>query len=136
MTTKATQVYNFLLFKLTKQVSNSTRSSYTVYWSLREIDVRFFNTTEASFAKANEVSDAVTKENLTAELADVVEVIHALAKASDITIEEIEAARLEKRAVNGHFQASNYVNYIEVAETNHKVIEYLDNKERHYKFDK
>ena len=86
--------------------------------------------------EANEVSDAVTKENLTAELADVVEVIHALAKASDITIEEIEAARLEKRAVNGHFQASNYVNYIEVAESNHKVIEYLDNKERHYKFDK
>lgn len=86
--------------------------------------------------EANEVSDAVTKENLTAELADVVEVIHALAKASDITIEEIEAARLEKRVVNGHFQASNYVNYIEVAENNHKVIEYLDNKERHYKFDK
>ena len=86
--------------------------------------------------EANEVSDAVTKENLTAELADVVEVIHALAKASDVTIEEIEAARLEKRAVNGHFQAGNYVNYIEVAESNHKVIEYLDNKERHYKFDK
>ena len=86
--------------------------------------------------EANEVSDAVTKENLTAELADVVEVIHALAKASDVTIEEIEEARLEKRAVNGHFQAVNYVNYIEVAESNHKVIEYLDNKERHYKFDK
>lgn len=86
--------------------------------------------------EANEVSDAVTKEHLTAELADVVEVIHAIAKASSITIEEIEAARLEKRVVNGHFQASNYVHYIEVAADNYKVIKYLDNKERHYKLDK
>ena len=86
--------------------------------------------------EANEVSNAVTKESLTAELADVVEVIHSIAKASSIEMAEIEAARLEKRAVNGHFQASTYVNYIEVAEDNHEVIEYLDNKERHYKFDK
>ncbi len=84
--------------------------------------------------EANEVSDAVTKESLTTELADVVEVIHAIAKASGIEMAEIEAARLEKRAVNGHFQASTYVNYIEVAEDNHEVIEYLDNKDRPYKF--
>ena len=84
--------------------------------------------------EANEVSDAVTKESLTTELADVVEVIHAIAKASGIEMAEIEAARLEKRAVNGHFQASTYVNYIEVVEDNHEVIEYLDNKDRPYKF--
>ena len=84
--------------------------------------------------EANEVSNAVTKESLTTELADVVEVIHAIAKASGIEMAEIEAARLEKRAVNGHFQASTYVNYIEVAEDNHEVIEYLDNKDRPYKF--
>lgn len=83
--------------------------------------------------EAQEVSLAKDKEHLKTELADVIEVIHAIAKASDIEIVEIEKARLEKREVNGHFQADNYIHYIEVAEDNHKVIEYLNNKDRPYK---
>ena len=72
---------------------------------------------------------------MTAELVDIVVIIHTLTKASGVTIEEIEEVRLEKRAVNDHFQAINYLNYIEVVESDHKLIKYLDNKERQYKFD-
>lgn len=83
--------------------------------------------------EAKEVSLAEDRENLIAELADVTEVIHAIAKASDINMEEIEAERLNKATVNGHFQPNNYIHYIEVEKDNHKVIEYLNNKNRSYK---
>ena len=78
--------------------------------------------------------EAKTKETLKTELADVIEVIHALATAHNIDMKEVEAERLEKRSVNGHFIQDNYIHYIEVAEDNHKVIEYLENKDRHYKY--
>ena len=84
--------------------------------------------------EAHEVHDASSKEDLTTELADVMEVIHAIAQANQISLDEIEAAQAKKREINGHFLPENYINYIEVAEDNHKVIEYLENKNRPYKF--
>ncbi|PCJ24351.1 MAG: phosphoribosyl-ATP pyrophosphohydrolase [Rickettsiales bacterium] len=83
--------------------------------------------------EASEVAETKTKENLVTELADVMEVIRALSEANDITLEEIEAARVEKRSVNGCFLPENYIHYIEVAPDNHEVIEYMENKERPYK---
>jgi predicted house-cleaning noncanonical NTP pyrophosphatase (MazG superfamily) len=84
--------------------------------------------------EAEEVLLASSQENLKTELADVLEVIHALADVSGIKMQEIEEYRLEKLEVNGRFQANNYINYIEVEKDNHKVIEYLNNKDRPYKF--
>jgi predicted house-cleaning noncanonical NTP pyrophosphatase (MazG superfamily) len=83
--------------------------------------------------EALEVQEASSKEELTTELADVMEVIHAIAVASNISLDEIESAKSEKLEVNGDFQPENYINYIEVAEDNRKVIEYLENKNRPYK---
>ncbi len=84
--------------------------------------------------EAEEVLLASSRENLKTELADVLEVIQALAKATGIKMQEIEKARLEKLKVNGNFQANNYIHYIEVAKDNQQVIEYLNNKDRPYKF--
>jgi len=83
--------------------------------------------------EAQEVHDAESKEDLITELADVMEVIHAIADANAISLTDIENAQLEKREINGHFLPENYINYIEVAEDNHKVIEYQENKNRPYK---
>lgn len=83
--------------------------------------------------EAQEVQDANSKEDLITELADVMEVIHAIAQANQINLDEIEAARAKKRDINGHFLPENFIRYIEVAEDNHKVIDYLENKNRHYK---
>lgn len=85
--------------------------------------------------EAREVHDAESKDDLITELADVMEVIYALAEASEISVEEIEAAKLKKCEVNGYFLPENYINYIEVSEDNHKVIEYLENKNRPYKLE-
>ena len=83
--------------------------------------------------EAQEVHDAESKEDLITELADVIEVIHAIADANAISLADIENAQSEKREINGGFLPENYINYIEVAEDNHKVIEYLENKNRPYK---
>ncbi len=86
--------------------------------------------------EAIEVSQARSSEELITELADVLEVIYALAESTNISQEEIEQARIEKREINGYFKPDNYVHYIQVDSDNHKVIEYLENKNRPYKFTK
>ncbi|HEY9236108.1 MULTISPECIES: nucleoside triphosphate pyrophosphohydrolase [Phenylobacterium] len=53
--------------------------------------------------EAGEVRDAASPAELAAELADVMEVIAALAQASGLTMEEIETQRLAKRAARGGF---------------------------------
>jgi predicted house-cleaning noncanonical NTP pyrophosphatase (MazG superfamily) len=78
--------------------------------------------------EANEVSEANSNEELLIELADVMEVIHALAKANDLPLELIEEHRLRKLSINGTFDANNYVNYVEVEVTNKTIIDYLSNK--------
>lgn len=82
--------------------------------------------------EAEEVAEAESREEITIELADVMEVIYAIAAANDISLEEIEQARLEKLQANGGFTAEHYIDYIEVSEDNSKVIEYMENKKRHY----
>ena len=84
--------------------------------------------------EAIEVSETNSREDLIIELADVLEVIYAIAEATSISQVEIEQARIEKREINGHFKPEHYIHYIQVASDNHKVIEYLENKNRSYKF--
>ena len=90
---------------------------------------------EKLFEEAGEVESAEKVNDLKTELADVLEVIYALASAYKINFSEIEKARLEKREVNGEFMHNNYINYIEVEKDNTKVINYLRNKDRHYKLE-
>ncbi|MDH5442578.1 MAG: nucleoside triphosphate pyrophosphohydrolase [Candidatus Nomurabacteria bacterium] len=52
--------------------------------------------------EAKEAVEA-SKEELVGELADVIEVIHALAKLSNITIDDIEPARIKKLQERGGF---------------------------------
>lgn len=83
--------------------------------------------------EAEEVSVAESLESLKIELADVLEVIHAIADHSKLSFLEIEKERLEKRSINGHFSADTYIHYIEVSKDNKKVINYLMDRNRHYK---
>lgn len=83
--------------------------------------------------EAQEVVDAKDKQQLLVELADVTEVIRAISLAHNITEQEIEAERLKKLEINGSFKKENYINFIEVKESNQVVIDYLENKDRPYK---
>ena len=78
--------------------------------------------------ESNEVRESNSKEELAIELADVMEVIHALAKANGLPIELIEEHRLRKLSINGTFDEKSYINYIEVEETNTHIIDYLTKK--------
>ncbi|NRB10330.1 MAG: nucleoside triphosphate pyrophosphohydrolase [Rickettsiaceae bacterium] len=86
--------------------------------------------------EADEVVNATTDKALAEELADVLEVIDAIIRTSKITREDIEQVKLDKRNINGDFSQENYINYIEVAEDNRPVIAYLENKNRHYRYEK
>lgn len=88
---------------------------------------------EKLLEEANEAILAETIDELKIELADILQVIHSLAGACRIDFAEIEQARVEKCEINGDFSLSNYINYIEVEESNLKVINYLRDKYRHYK---
>ena len=50
--------------------------------------------------EANEVSEAKSREELITELADVLEVIYAIAESTEISQVEIEQARIEKSNTN------------------------------------
>jgi predicted house-cleaning noncanonical NTP pyrophosphatase (MazG superfamily) len=54
--------------------------------------------------EAKEVSEAVSPNELSEELCDVLEVIHALAKGNGFTMQEIEQRRLKKRDLKGGFE--------------------------------
>lgn len=83
--------------------------------------------------EAQEVKDADSIEQLIVELADVLEVFSALAKAFEISMEKIKKAKVEKQKVNGTFDSKSFINYIEVPEDNNKVINYLLSKNRPFK---
>jgi predicted house-cleaning noncanonical NTP pyrophosphatase (MazG superfamily) len=75
-----------------------------------------------------EVLEAKSTAETTEELADVLEVIASIANALDITMNQIDSARSAKKQDKGSFNADNYVSYIEVAQDNYEVLEFLKKK--------
>lgn len=90
---------------------------------------------EKLLEETNELIVAENLNDIKIEMADVLEVIHSMAMAWNIKYEDIEQIRLEKKLINGTFDSDTYVNYIEVDQTNTKVINYLDDKYRPYKLE-
>lgn len=73
---------------------------------------------EKLLEEAKEVHLAQNLDELTEELADVLEVIHALSKASGVSMQAIENKRIEKRHAKGGFDAGIFVERVEMEETN------------------
>src|ERR1700722_12676613 len=82
--------------------------------------------------EAEEVCKATTPQELKEEIADVLEVLHTIAKKYGLRIEHIEKMRLQKRDERGGFKKGTFVEFVEV-ETNddfHPIIQYcLSNPE-------
>ena len=64
--------------------------------------------------EADEVQEATSKEDLTEEMADVFEVLHALAKANHISLEDIEQKRMEKADLRGGFDNGTYCAHMDL----------------------
>lgn len=55
------------------------------------------------------------------ELADVLEVIHALSSAVGFSIEKVETLRVEKKSERGGFDNSHFISHIEIASDNDRL---------------
>lgn len=75
--------------------------------------------------EAQEVLETSNSDELCEELADVLEVVHALAKANGLTVEQIEQRRLKKREIKGGFENKTYNSSIEIEENNSSINYYL-----------
>lgn len=64
--------------------------------------------------EAAEVQEAMSKEDLTEEMADVFEVLHALAKANHISLEDIEQKRMAKEDLRGGFDHGTYCAHMDI----------------------
>lgn len=73
--------------------------------------------------EAHEVHSANSDEMLKEEIGDLLDVIHALARASEIDIEEIEQVRRQKTINKGSFDSGVYCDYIEMS-ANHPDCQY------------
>lgn len=81
--------------------------------------------------EAKEVLATSSSDELCEELADVLEVIHALSKANGLTIQQIEQKRLEKREIKGGFENKIYNSFMQIEENNPSINYYL-NKPQQY----
>ena len=59
-----------------------------------------------------EYSEAPSKEKALEELVDIVELIHAALKLHDVSVEQFEALRLDKKKRKGGFEKGIYLNSI------------------------
>lgn len=73
---------------------------------------------EKLLEEAKEVHLSENLDELTEELADVLEVIHALSKASGVSMQAVENKRIEKRHAKGGFDAGIFVERVEMEESN------------------
>ncbi len=79
-----------------------------------------------------EVIHSQTKSELVEELADVLEVVHALSEALDVSLEHIEGKRLEKRHQKGGFEGRMFNHYVEIEEDNAAITYFSRHQEQKY----
>jgi len=76
--------------------------------------------------EVEEVLCASTAKDIKEEIADVMEVLYAIAKYYGLQIEHLEKKRLQKQAEKGGFTKGLFVEFVEVedSEESHPVIEF------------
>ena len=67
---------------------------------------------EKLFEETKEVEEASTKEDMIGELADVLEIVDALASQYEITPKELQEKKDKKAAKNGKFDKKLFLEYV------------------------
>lgn len=86
---------------------------------------------EKLLEEAQEVHDTDSSEELIEELADILEVIYALAQAGGISLDKINEKRLSKRESKGGFDARIYNHYVDIEDDNPHMAHFT-NKQKQY----
>lgn len=81
---------------------------------------------EKLIEEAREVKRSENVDDLTEELADLLEVLQSLSAASGLTMEAIEKARIKKREMFGGFEVKNFSHRIDVEEAHPDITRYLN----------
>lgn len=76
--------------------------------------------------EAEEVKSSQNLEDLSEELADMLEVIQSIAKAAGLSMYHIEQKRLEKLKTKGGFDCKIYCNCVDIEENNPAITYYLE----------
>jgi predicted house-cleaning noncanonical NTP pyrophosphatase (MazG superfamily) len=75
--------------------------------------------------ESDEVYSALSQQELTAELADVLEVVHGLCALHDISLEAVEQVRRVAKEARGGFDQRVYISQFEMSADNEAVEHYL-----------
>lgn len=81
--------------------------------------------------ESREVIEAVSPSELCEELADILEVVHALSKVSGLSMHQIEQKRLEKAKIKGGFENKIFNSSIHIEEQNPSINYYLNNPQQY-----
>ena len=76
--------------------------------------------------EAKEVISAKEKHEICEELADLIEVIHSLIAVNHLSLEQVEEARLNKKAKKGGFDGKIYTPFAELSSDHEFISYYLD----------
>jgi predicted house-cleaning noncanonical NTP pyrophosphatase (MazG superfamily) len=81
--------------------------------------------------EAHEVVQALSEEEHLEELADLLEVIHALGTTCGFSFEQIDRKRLEKREHKGGFAKKIYSSHVEIDADHEGICYFRERKERY-----
>lgn len=81
--------------------------------------------------EAFEVIAAQNKNEITEELADLMEVIFAIAEANEILMKELEDKRLAKKGTKGGFNSQIYNRYVEMSNDNPSIKYFLERPKKY-----
>ena len=104
-----------------------------VAFSAREIsgDERIPHLKDKLLEEVTEVLEASTQAEIHEELADVLEVIHAIANVYKLPFDAIETARLHKKEERGGFEQCIHVDFVTM-NTDNPAIKYYTQKPEQY----
>ncbi|RZI46845.1 nucleoside triphosphate pyrophosphohydrolase [Candidatus Finniella inopinata] len=126
-----TKKHRFKVDKLTRDKMPDIMRSLNIDGLVRimDADEYLMRLQDKLLEEAKEVIAAKTPDEYVEELADVLEVMHALANRLGLSYEQIEEKRQEKKREKGGFEGRVYVAYGDVAADNENIRYYRDRSE-------
>ena len=120
--------HRFKVDKLTRDKMPDIMRSHNIDGLVRILDEEEYlmRLQDKLLEEAKEVVAAKTPDEYVEELADLLEVMHALANRLGLSYDQIEEKRQQKKQERGGFEGRVYVAYGDIASDNKNIRYYLD----------
>lgn len=127
------QKYRYKVDKLIRDKMPDIMCAHNIVLSARimEKNEYIIRLKDKLLEEAKEALKTETLEDLKKELADTLEVIHALTDVYDLSFQEIEQIRLKKQSEKGAFEKRIYNAYVEMHADN-RAIDYYKKRPNDY----